>query len=136
MGRRSGRGDEGGEDPAASGSGLGSFGALLQARGLAASEAASAPPPSSAAVGAPASVFSWASLPKVVLRMERKGRGGKAVTVVQGVPPRQLDEAAGTLRRAFGTGARVEEEEIVVQGDLRERLRTWLHSAGVRDVRG
>lgn len=130
MGRREVRGGE----PAERAPALGGMAALLQAKGLAASEEALKPPPTPVAA-APA-VFSWSQLPRVVLRMERKGHGGKTVTVVGGVPAVEVEEAAALLRKAFGTGARPDGEEIVLQGDLRERLRAWLLAAGVRDVRG
>src|SRR5262245_61740694 len=60
---------------------------------------------------------------KVVLRRERKGRGGKTATVVAGLGlrPRELDRVARELKRALGCGATVEDDAIVVQGDLAAR---------------
>ena len=78
------------------------------------------------------------NLRKAVLRMERKGRGGKTVTVVSqlSVDDAQLKHIAQELRRALGVGARVEGSDIVLQGDVRERARTWLLAKGVRRVAG
>jgi translation initiation factor 1 len=73
---------------------------------------------------------------RAVVRMERKGRGGKEATVVEklGLPPARLAEWADALKRSLGTGGGVEEDTIVVQGDQRERVARWLEGRGVRKV--
>ena len=73
---------------------------------------------------------------KIVLRRERKGRGGKTVTVVEGVklPPSGLEGLARALRRALGCGASVEGATIVVQGDMLVRIEPWLLEHGVPRV--
>ena len=62
------------------------------------------------------------------LRMEKKGRGGKTVTVVAGLPrnPAFLRELCQELKRACGTGGAVSEDTIELQGDLRDRVRDYL----------
>src|SRR5215208_5743098 len=57
------------------------------------------------------------------LRMEKKGRGGKMVTVVDGLPRNDefLKELAQELKRMCGTGGTVTEDGIELHGDLRER---------------
>ena len=62
------------------------------------------------------------------LRMEKKGRSGKAVTVVAGLPHNAafLKELCQELKRACGTGGAVLEDGVELQGDLRERLRELL----------
>lgn len=69
---------------------------------------------------------------RIVVRRERTGRGGKAVTIVEGegLDGRDLHELAKSASRALGTGARVEEGAVVVQGDQPERVERWLASAG------
>lgn len=69
---------------------------------------------------------------RVVVRRERTGRGGKAVTIVEGdgLHGRDLQELAKSASRALGTGARVEDGAIVVQGDQPERVERWLDSMG------
>jgi translation initiation factor 1 len=66
------------------------------------------------------------------LRMEKKGRGGKTVTVVYDLPRHQalLKDLAGELKRACGTGGAVVENTVEIQGDLRDRIRTVLHAKG------
>lgn len=73
---------------------------------------------------------------KLVVRRERKGRGGKTATVVDGirVSPSALERIARELRRALGCGAAVEEGTIVVQGDLVARVERWLVEHGAPKV--
>lgn len=68
------------------------------------------------------------------LRLETKGRGGKAVTVVYDLPfePALLEELARDLKRALGTGGSVVEGTVELQGDRRERLREILTTRGYR----
>jgi len=62
------------------------------------------------------------------LRVEKKGRGGKTVTVVYGLPQNAefLKELSQELKRACGTGGTATEEGVEIQGDLRERVRDVL----------
>jgi translation initiation factor 1 len=62
------------------------------------------------------------------LRMEKKGRGGKTVTVVYDLPNNAafLKELAGELKRACGTGGAVVGNTVEIQGDLRDRVRELL----------
>ena len=72
-----------------------------------------------------------------VLRLEKKGRGGKTVTVVAGLPRNTafLAALASELKKACGTGGTAAEESVEIQGDQRERLRPLLAAKGWR-VRG
>ena len=76
-----------------------------------------------------------ASVPNRVvakLRMEKKGRGGKTVTVVYDLPQNAafLKELAHELKRACGTGGAVSENTVELQGDLRDRVREHLLKKG------
>lgn len=55
----------------------------------------------------------------VRVRRESKGRGGKTVTVISGLPlePEGLKALAGELKRRCGTGGTVDEWTIEIQGD-------------------
>ena len=70
------------------------------------------------------------SRPVAKLRLEKKGRGGKAVTVVYDLPRNAsfLKELAQDLKRACGTGGTVIEDTIELQGDLRDRVRQFLQN--------
>ena len=62
------------------------------------------------------------------LRMEKKGRAGKSVTVIAGLPRNAvfLKELCQELERACSTGGAVSEDTIELQGDLRDRVRAYL----------
>jgi len=66
------------------------------------------------------------------LRMEKKGRGGKTVTVVDGLPRNAafLKELSQELKRACGTGGAVLDGAVELQGDLRDRVRAALEKKG------
>ena len=66
------------------------------------------------------------------LRMEKKGRGGKTVTVIDGLPQNEefLKALTQELKRACGTGGAVGEGAIELQGDLRDRVREFLARKG------
>lgn len=67
-----------------------------------------------------------------VLRLEKKGRGGKSVTVVAQLPRNAafLAGLAAELKRACGTGGTAAEAAVEIQGDHRERLRPLLAAKG------
>jgi translation initiation factor 1 len=66
------------------------------------------------------------------LRVEKKGRGGKTVTVVDGLPRSAvfLKDLCQELKRACGTGGTVIDGAVEIQGDLRERVRASLLKKG------
>lgn len=66
------------------------------------------------------------------LRMEKKGRGGKTMTVVDGLPRNTafLKDLCAELKRICGTGGALADGAIELQGDLRERLRPYLAGKG------
>jgi translation initiation factor 1 len=73
---------------------------------------------------------------RAVVRMERKGRGGKEVTVVDklGLRARELEAWCKDLKQALGCGGAVDGELIVLQGDLRARVPAVLTAKGVAKV--
>jgi translation initiation factor 1 len=66
------------------------------------------------------------------LRLEKKGRGGKTVTVVYDLPQNDafLKELVQELKRTCGTGGAVADKAIELQGDLRDRVRDYLAKKG------
>jgi translation initiation factor 1 len=70
--------------------------------------------------------------PVAKLRTEKKGRGGKTVTVVFGLPNNAafLKELSQDLKRACGTGGTATDEGVELQGDLCERVRELLVARG------
>ena len=66
------------------------------------------------------------------LRVEKKGRGGKTVTVVYDLPQNQafLKALAGELKRTCGVGGAVVDSSVELQGDQVERIRPVLARKG------
>jgi len=77
-------------------------------------------------------------LTRAVIRLERKGRGGKEVTVVEQLELKalELERWLKELKRALGCGGTVEEGALVFQGDQRQRLKEALTALGVRRISG
>ncbi len=73
---------------------------------------------------------------KAVVRKERKGRGGKEVTVVEqlGLSAGELEKWLKELKQALGCGGSVEDGALVLQGDHRGRLEVLLRDRGVKKV--
>lgn len=68
------------------------------------------------------------------VRRESKGRGGKTVTTITGVPlpADALKELATTLKRRCGTGGALKEGVIEIQGDHVELLLAELVKQGFK----
>ncbi len=66
------------------------------------------------------------------LRIEKAGRRGKTVTVVESLPKNRefLKELTGELKKACGSGGKAGDGHIEIQGDHRERLRILLKEKG------
>lgn len=105
------------------------FAGLAGKLGLPCAPPAPAPSPEAAPKVKPAPA-------RAVVRMEKKGRGGKVVTVVEklALAPPELEAWLADLKRALGCGGAVEGDAIVLQGDSRERVGALLEARGVRKV--
>jgi translation initiation factor 1 len=70
----------------------------------------------------------------VRLLRDRKGRGGKGVTLIVGLGASHetLAALASELKRLCGAGGTVRDDLIEIQGDFRERLRSELERRGYR----
>ena len=68
------------------------------------------------------------------LHRERKGRGGKTVTVVRDLQltPTDLKALGKELRKRCGTGGTVKDGTIEIQGDHRDRLAEALRELGYK----
>ncbi|MAT43873.1 MAG: stress response translation initiation inhibitor YciH [Anaerolineaceae bacterium] len=68
----------------------------------------------------------------VRLRLERKGRGGKAVTLVEGLVLHEtgLKELSKELKKICGTGGALKNGIIEIQGDQRDKLLPTLSDKG------
>ena len=71
---------------------------------------------------------------KTVLRMrlDKKGRGGKTVTVLFDLPP-HAEYFLGLLKRLkahCGTGGALKDGNLELQGDQRDKAQAWLERLG------
>lgn len=65
---------------------------------------------------------------------ERKGRGGKTVTIIRDLQltPEDLKALSAKLKTACGTGGTVKEGAIEIQGDHREHVAQVLRAQGYK----
>ena len=75
---------------------------------------------------------------RLVVRIDRRRRAGKQVTLVDGFVGRSADLSAlaKTLKTKCGVGGTVEEGQILIQGDLRDKLVSLLSGMGYQVKRG
>jgi translation initiation factor 1 len=91
------------------------------------------PEPVTAATPAPSPAPAPA---RAVVRLERKGRGGKEVTVVQqlALTGVEAERWLRELKQALGCGGTIESDALVFQGDHRKRVAALLKTRGVGKV--
>ncbi|MHB9130036.1 MAG: translation initiation factor [Armatimonadota bacterium] len=106
---------------------------LLKAKGFAPEAEPEKPAAAPKVAKAP---FDLTRAEKIILRREKKGRGGKTVTIVSGLnlPANQLDELAKAMRKGLGCGAVTESGTVVLQGDIQERADKWLREHGAKKI--
>ena len=61
---------------------------------------------------------------------DRAGRNGKVVTVIHGLPEKNLEDRATDLKRLCGAGGAVKDGAVEIQGDHRERIADHLRALG------
>jgi len=61
---------------------------------------------------------------------EKGSRGGKTVTVVRGLPRRELDAVAADLKRLCGAGGSAKNGAVEIQGDHRDKVAARLTGQG------
>ena len=70
------------------------------------------------------------------LHVEKKGRRGKSVGILQGVPAAKSAAVAKALRKELGCGVSDKDSVITIQGGQTDRVRAWLLSHGAKRVKG
>lgn len=74
---------------------------------------------------------------KITVRLDRKARGGKSVTVMEGlqITQQKREELLKQLKTRLGTGGTVRDSSIELQGDHRDSLIAWLEKMGFKPKR-
>ena len=75
---------------------------------------------------------------RLIVRIDRRGRAGKQVTLIEGFKGSGDDLAvlAKTLKVKCGVGGTAKDGEITIQGDLRDKVTALLTSMGYGAKRG
>lgn len=75
---------------------------------------------------------------KLKVRIEKKQRAGKTVTIVDGFVGNDEDFSAlgKKLKTKCGAGGSAKDGEILIQGDYREKVITWLKEWGYTNTKG
>lgn len=75
---------------------------------------------------------------RLIVRIDRRGRAGKQVTLIEGFKGSSDDLAAlaKTLKVKCGVGGTAKNGEITIQGDLRDKITALLTSMGYGAKRG
>lgn len=75
---------------------------------------------------------------RLIVKIDRRARAGKQVTLVEGFIGRDEDlaELGRELKKKLGVGGSAKDGEIVIQGDWRDRIVTLLVGMGYNAKRG
>lgn len=74
---------------------------------------------------------------KLRVKLDRKNRGGKTVTLVTGFvgPEEELKALGKFLKGKLGVGGSAKDGEIIIQGEFKERVIDILLKDGYKDVK-
>ena len=75
---------------------------------------------------------------KLIVRIDRRQRAGKQVTLIEGFvgTSEDLSALAKTLKTKCGVGGTAKDGEITIQGDLRDKICSLLGAMGYNAKRG
>ena len=74
---------------------------------------------------------------KLKIRLETKHRAGKTVTMIEGFIGKEADreDLVKKLKNFCGTGGSAKDNEMLIQGDQREKVIQWLLKNGYTQVK-
>ncbi len=89
----------------------------------------------------PAEALTTQNLPpseqRVIVKLERKGRGGKSMTIIDGLqmPLHEMRALLKDLKEKLGTGGSLKENSFEIQGDRCDAVMSILEKMGYKPKR-
>ena len=71
----------------------------------------------------------------LLVRLDRKGRGGKSVTLIEGLPMQEKERLLKQLKTRLGTGGTMKDGCLELQGEHCEAVMTILQGMGLKPKR-
>lgn len=74
---------------------------------------------------------------KLRIHLEKKGRGGKSVSIIRGLDMTHnlIKELEKKLKSHCGVGGTSKNGEIIIQGDQRDKIMSFLKDQGAKDIK-
>jgi len=74
---------------------------------------------------------------KLKIRLDTKRRAGKAVSLIEGFvgTDNDLEDLGKKIKNFCGTGGSAKDNEIIIQGDQRDKILQWLLKNGYKQSR-